>query len=226
VKITSIFLKNMSSFLDQNWPFDNLCMSGELVEDDTLWQKAGARDGKVWTECVPHLSTRNHYSLSLWASPQPWMSVEHAHALRIYCIGAVTITVTLALYFWGRSALNLVQNLFCTYVAPPRDDEDRIPSFSERGSEVSAYVPHSKTNDFMFPLLATDLSLLDTKHIPWQCDYDLTNLAGDIGEDATRKGLARAFSVAKRYNASSKTNPTPKRSDSSGSPFETTSGVL
>mmetsp|Transcript_11372 Transcript_11372/g.22828 ORF Transcript_11372/g.22828 Transcript_11372/m.22828 type:complete len:768 (+) Transcript_11372:268-2571(+) len=186
--------------LYKNWPFDNLCKNGDsVVKNAAIWQGAKAMDGQVWGPCIIHASSRSD-SIALWASPQPWMSVEHAQALRIYSIGSVMITLALALYFWGRGAVNLVYSLFCTNTVPPREDEDNLPLFSQKRSGHSAYIPQVKDSKFMFPLLATDLSLMGTRHIPWQCNYERTNLARDIGDEATQQGLIHAFSVVKRYS--------------------------
>lgn len=187
----------------KDWPFDNLCQTGTVIKTAEVWEEAGAHDENVWGQCTEYTSTRSSIeSLALYASPEPWMSLEHARAIRIYSIGSIIITVTLSIYFWARSTLNLVSSLFCTHTVPVREDEEKLPTFTDGGSRYSAYIPQVKDSNFMFPLLATDLTLMDCANIPWHCNYELTNLARDIGGEATRKGLARAFSAVKRYSNS------------------------
>ena len=200
----------------QNWPFDNLChTTGEdfVIANATLWQEAGAGDGRVWRFCKEKKGLSAVFgdwwnrrgaadSLAMWAEPKPWMSPGHQRACRIYSIGSLIITIALALFFWGRSAIDLARHLFYTKVIPKKEGEALLPTFTEGGSKFSAYIPQVKDPSYMFPLLATDISTMDTQNIPWACDYALNNIALDIGEEAVQKGLMRKLSVVQRYTRS------------------------
>jgi hypothetical protein len=175
-----------------------------MVSKVFFWQAAGAADGRVWTLCKqpsPFLLARwGLDGVGLIAKPELWMTVAHARALRIYSVFSIMITLVLFLYYWGRNILDLAKHLFFTKAVPPRPDEDSLPTFTDGGAGMSAYVPQVHDGSFMFPMLATDLSTMDTHlHIPWVCDYDLMNFANDLGPAATAQGLAHAFSVVKRY---------------------------
>jgi len=199
--------------LYKNWPFDNLCRavdeaSGEpLVAPEAAWRRTRALNGDVWVHCVPEptslLGRRGHTSLNLWLTPQPWMSEDHQRAIHIYSVGSVVITVTLLLYFWGRTALDLAKHVFCMNktLTLEKPGEERLPTFSDHGGRRAAYIPTVMDGSFMFPLLQTDVTLMDEVHIPWLADYGRTNLASDIGLDATAQGLHHRFSVIKRYGS-------------------------
>lgn len=169
------------------------------------WQQAGALGPEIWGACREGNSRwmfvlDYSQSVALWVSPRPWMSPGHARALRIYSIGSVIIATTLAVYFWGSFALGLIRHLFVKKVVLHFDNEESLPSFSG-GEANSAYIPIVKDGSFIFPLLATDVSNVESRHIPWKCRYDLHNLTRDIGDEATSKGLTTSFSTIKYYGS-------------------------
>lgn len=199
----------------QNWPFDNLCFDEEsdpVVSNDRLWQSAGAVDGRIWSLCKePSAFLLARWGLDgvgLIANPEEWMTIAHSRALKIYSVFSIIITIVLFLYYWGRNILDLAKHLFFTKAIPLRPNEDNLPTFTDGGAGMSAYVPQVHDGSFMFPMLATDLSTMDTaQHIPWVCDYDLMNFANDLGPAATAQGLPKAFSVVKRYGPIASSRP-------------------
>ena len=202
-------------FSFQNWPFDNLCFDEEsdpVISNDELWQTAGAVDGRVWSLCKqPSAFLLARWGLDgvgLIAKPEEWMTIAHSRALKIYSVFSIIITIVLFLYYWGRNILDLAKHLFFTKAIPLRPNEDNLPTFTDGGAGMSAYVPQVHDGSFMFPMLATDLSTMDTaQHIPWVCDYDLMNFANDLGPAAIAQGLSKAFSVVKRYGPISGSRP-------------------
>ena len=73
---------------------------------------------------------------------------------------AIVITIFLFLYYWGRNILDLAKHLFLTKEIPKRPDEEKLPTFTDGGAGMSAYIPQVHDGSFMFPMLATDVSLM------------------------------------------------------------------
>ena len=182
----------------KNWPFDSLCRETDLrVQNSTLGSDF------VWEKCDESTSivASIHDFLKAWATTKSDVDDNHERALRIYSVGCIIILIFLFIFFLGRNTWNLSHHLFYTKVIAPKESEGSLPKFSEY-DEATAYLPQVKDPSFMFPLLAVDLSQVNKRHIPWICEYNATNLTEDIGAEAKKKGLTRAFSVTKHFGQS------------------------
>ena len=212
VVLVGTLMQNLQLLHD--WPFDNLCeVPGVFVDSSDVWRNASANTDQVFGFCEAQSNTvlgrRSKFGMKLFVEPQPGLTEGHAQAITIYSVGSVLITVLLVVYFWGRTALDMAYHFFYTHEVVARKDEASLPSFSDNPSRLSAYIPQVKDPSYMFPLLQTDTDLMDSRHIPWNCNYDNTNLTQTLGDENIAKGLHHSFSVVKRYRDDQPGSPLP-----------------
>ena len=181
----------------KNWPFDDLCWQTELH----VLNISSHHSNYVWkkTDKSTSLAAYFHDLFSVWATTPCDMDSNHQRALRVYSIGCITITIFIFIFFLGRNIWNLSYRLFYTKVITPKENENRLPLFSDF-NQATAYLPQVKDPSFMFPLLSTDMSFVNKNHIPWVCDYSAMNLAEDLDGMTKDEGLMGRFSAVKYFD--------------------------
>ncbi|KAG5181949.1 hypothetical protein JKP88DRAFT_349056 [Tribonema minus] len=160
-----------------NWPFDNeLCKTGETVtqvspEVAALGIAPGAT---VYGYCATDVSGSPWYIFT-----EPWMNDDQKTLVHLYSITAIVATVLVAIFCFGGPFCYFVYRLYWGAYKPVGRAKG-VPY--SRVEEIQAFVPQVKFKLLPHPLLATDISRLDTHHIAFQVqddDYQKFNLCSE-----------------------------------------------
>eukprot|EP00611_Tribonema_gayanum_P028683 TRINITY_DN7455_c0_g1_i2.p1 TRINITY_DN7455_c0_g1~~TRINITY_DN7455_c0_g1_i2.p1 ORF type:complete len:324 (-),score=112.54 TRINITY_DN7455_c0_g1_i2:669-1640(-) len=160
-----------------NWPFDNeLCATDETVtqvspEVAALGIAPGAT---VYGYCATDVSGSPWYIFT-----EPWMNDEQKTLVHLYSITAIVATVLVAIFCFGGPFCYFVYRLYWGAYKPVGRAKG-VPY--SRVEEIQAFVPQVKFKLLPHPLLATDISRLDTHHIAFQVhddDYQKFNLCSE-----------------------------------------------
>lgn len=139
-------------------PYDNLCNTGN--------QDVGGND--IYKKCDNSQSGR-----FLFTPPREWMSDDQKVMVLWYSIlSVIMLSILMTIYFGKEFVFSIIKLFRGDY--KPVGESQHIPYSTV--NEIQAYVPQVILPKFTFPLLATDLTQLDTEQISWNGDWEANNL--------------------------------------------------
>ncbi|CAM9582707.1 unnamed protein product [Chrysoparadoxa australica] len=171
------------------WPWDNICSTGELVQ--SMEPGLDVTNPVVFESCVQEPE-------NVWVVPtQPWMTDDQSSLVRIYSLVAIIATAIWGVVYFGKDAVYSIYRLYYGYYKPVGKSQG-IPFSSVDG--IQAYVPEVYTSSRPTPLLATDISQMDHRHISWKGDYSKFNLCSERDMPSAQCGdRAKHFSSCIHY---------------------------
>jgi len=217
MSIVLIALAVMSSYQWSGYPYDNACVEGakvgneyvgshiaHLVDDNendiNIHIEQGSTNYKFCNQDL--IEARVFPALSKFQPKgEEWMSHEQEIVVDIFGWTSVVVLVLVVL----RILVVTFRRFDILSSAYVPTGEDQELNFSEE-SDIRAYVPQFRLPGFSYPLIACDLSQMDTKLVGWvdpsDKSYDKHNITHDIllQPDEDFVPSTELFSVTKHWS--------------------------
>lgn len=157
-----------------DWPFEDLCQTNQLVPDWVVEKtKANLLDNHVYKVC----DMQSHGFIFGVRGGRGYMTEGQIMLILIYkFVTAATLLVITVAYF-GPGILLAYKNVFVGQL--PVTKEAPAALFSEV-EYIEGYIPGLDDPLYAKPLLACDLSELNTDHINWEGKWDAYNVNSEI----------------------------------------------
>jgi len=157
----------MSAYFWSGYPYDNVC------EVNGAYEACNQDMFRSWIfPPLPRFQPQG----------QEWMTQSQARIVSLYGYTSIIIVLVAVYSVITQILVPYVKGIFSSTYEP--DGEDQRINFSsvKHRHEVHGYVPQVRDNAFPHPLLACDISNLDTDLIGWfdnQHGFDMHNLVDD-----------------------------------------------
>mmetsp|Transcript_26866 Transcript_26866/g.41186 ORF Transcript_26866/g.41186 Transcript_26866/m.41186 type:complete len:253 (+) Transcript_26866:134-892(+) len=186
---TLVVLAYVSAYAWAQFPYDNLCPTGEVgfegkYSADSSMQSRVVSQTKSYSFC-----NQNFFRLEAFPYPplpgkQPedgvWMTDDQERITDIWGWTSVAVMVSFIMGVFGQSVWIGFRNIFQGIYKP----EGREQHIDFGGvEEIFGYVPQIPVGGFPFPLLACDIDDVDQNLVGWndrQNSYDIHNLIFDV----------------------------------------------
>jgi len=183
------------------FPFDNLCETNEVLPKEYVGtHSAFVSSGKAIQMDVSEDDAAFHYckqdliSLESWdfqfpvflaentEEQYPWMTTDQENAARLLGWTSVAILGIVCIEFLRKLYMETVHKFFCSTYKPMGEASDE--RFMD-SMDHCVYIPLVRSTDFLYPLLACDISQLDDGFLDWSdpndvYPYDKHNVVYDI----------------------------------------------
>ena len=157
-----------------DWPFEDLCRTGEMVPDWVM-DKIVAKllDNYVYKEC----DMESHGFIFGVRGGRGYMTEGQVLLIFIYkFVTASTMLIIIVAYF-GTGILQFYRDFFIGQLPVSKDPPEAL--FSEV-EFIEGYIPGLEDPLYSKPLLACDLTKLNTDHINWEGKWDAYNVNSEI----------------------------------------------
>lgn len=198
-----VVLSIMSMFYWSGYPFDNICdtdvyiseysyagyigtHSAVLGSDRFGWTPifitvGGDTSQQVYRFCNQNFLERLPTLLDFFTEDaEDWMSSDQILLVDLYGYFAIAIILCTLLFYFRRSLLGKIRNIFKgTYRTDEKDSKQR---YSDQ-ENIRAYIPQIRHPNFDHPLIACSIDGVNTRHIGWsdpKRDHSRYSMSKDI----------------------------------------------
>ena len=177
-----------------DWPFDRYCPTAEKVSDvmsDNL--SFELQDKWIYKEC-----TQQHEGVILEIrGGRRHMTESQVSLIFIYKIFTVFASLLVAIAYFGSGIYRWLKDIFVGFVPSSRPVSDVRFSKVEF---IEGYVPGLVDPFYEKPLLACDITTIDSQHIHWEGNWEAYNLNSEHDLPGMKVSeRSNLFSSATRY---------------------------
>ena len=242
-----VLLACMNAYSYSGFPYDDLCLSNGSLPDEYIGEhKLSLPDDESVTVDVTsgddayYMCDQDFLNFPINFPPLPifqgddhWMTEGQEKILKLHCWTSVAVIGIAIVYIFFLSELaEKIKSIFVGTYEPSGvlygTDFSDVP-----GEVFEAYVPQIQAKGFLYPIIACDITGLDSKFVGWRDedgDHSEHVLFTDLPAEATTKKNAPIFSIMKHYPVKStglkaaKTSA-KKEAKSSNNDFPTTVSI-